>query len=342
MTLTQSELSRIFRGLAALLHAGITPGDGAYLLAREEGGALAVLLTQLGQRLDAGESLSAAMEGIFPGWCEAMVAVGEETGQLEEALSFLADYCEEGHRTRRLLKQSLAYPAALFMLMLLVIVLLLTKVLPVFDSVYASLGTGLTGVAGGLLALGQGLEGILPLLGCLLALVLAAGAVCRFIKPVRNYVNQIYKKILADRGILRKFNNARFARALAMGIGSGLTAEEAVTLAGKLLSDIPGAAERCAQAEALLEDGEDLPDVLEKTSLLPPARGRMLAVGLRSGNVDRILTDVADRMEQDAREALEDTLSKLEPAMVLLSAAMVGLILLSVMMPLLDILTVLG
>ena len=341
MNLTQNELSRLFRALSALLHAGISPAEGLFLLAQEETGSVAKLLTDMGRRLDFGESLSDVME-TFPAWARAMAAVGEETGRLEEALSFLADYCDEGVRTRRLLKQSLAYPAMLFALMLLVIGLLLTKVLPVFDQVYASLGTGLTGFSGGLLVLGQKLEQALPVLAVLLGMILAGFLVYRFAAPVRNYVNREFQKTLGDRGLLRKFNNARFARALAMGIGSGMTAEEALSVAGRLLSDLPGAAGRCAQAEALAEAGEDLSAALEKTNLLPPARSRMLAVGLCSGNVDKILTDVADRMETDARQALEDWLSHLEPALVLISAAMVGVILLSVMVPLLDILSVLG
>lgn len=342
MHLTQSELSRLFRALAALLHAGISPAEGVYLLAQEETPAVSRLLTDMGQQLDLGDSLSMAMERSFPAWAQAMVTVGEETGRLEEALTFLADYCEEGVRSRRLLKQSLAYPLMLFALMLVVIGLLLTKVLPVFDQVYASLGTGLTGFAGGLLTLGQGLEKALPALAAVLGLMLAFCAVYHFVKPIKSYVNQQFQKALGDRGILRKFNNARFARALAMGIGSGMTAEEALALAGRLLADLPGAAGRCREAQQLLEEGQDLSKALEQTGLLPPARSRMLTIGLRSGNVDRILTDVADRMETDASQSLEDWLSRIEPALVLLSAALVGVILLSVMVPLLDILSVLG
>lgn len=341
MNLTQSELSRIFRALSALLHAGILPAEGVCLLAREEQGAISRLLTDMGRQLDLGETLSGSMDA-FPAWARAMVAVGEETGRLEEALSFLADYCDEGVRTRRLLKQCLAYPAMLFALMLLVIGLLLTQVLPVFDQVYASLGTGLTGVAGGLLVLGRKLEQSLPVLAVVLAAMLLSLGIYRFVPAVRNYGNQKARTLLGDRGILQKFNNARFARALAMGIGSGLTAEEGLNLAGNLISDIPGAAGRCAHARQLLEDEGDLSRALEAASLLPPARSRMLAVGLRSGSVDRILTDIADRMETDARQSLEDLLSRVEPAIVLVSAALVGLILLSVMVPLLDILSALG
>lgn len=341
MNLTQSELARIFRALAALLHAGIPPAEGLELLAREEQAEVSRLLADMGRRMDAGARLSETMEA-FPARTRAMVAIGEETGRLEEALSFLAEDCDESVRTARIIRQSVSYPLVLFGLSLLVIGLLLTKVLPIFDRVYGDLGTGLTGIAGGLLVAGQWLRGAMPLLAAVLLAVLTALAAYRWVKPFRDYVNQMTMQTLGDRGCMEKFNNARFARALAMGIGSGLTAEESLSLAGTLLETVPGAARRCAEAEKLVEAGTDLAEALEQTGLLPPARGRMLAVGLRSGNVDRILEDVARRMEEDARQALEDRLTKVEPAMVLVTAALVGLILLSVMVPLLDILTVLG
>lgn len=341
MNLTQIEMARIFRALAALLHAGISPAEGLELLSREEQGDLSRLLADMGRRLEEGARLSETMEA-FPPRTRAMVAVGEETGRLEEALSFLAEDCDESVRTTRIIRQSVSYPLVLFGLSLLVIGLLLTKVLPMFDRVYADLGTGLRGIAGGLLVLGQWLEQAMPLLAVVLLAVLTALAAYRWIPSFKNYVNQWTLRTLGDRGCMEKFNNARFARALAMGIGSGLTAEESLSLAATLLESVPGAARRCREAEALVEAGTDLAEGLERTGLLPPARGRMLAVGLRSGNVDRILEDVARRMEEDARQTLEDRLTKVEPAMVLVTAALVGLILLSVMVPLLDILTVLG
>lgn len=334
--MTQTEMERIFRGLASLLHAGIAPAEGVFLLAQEERSEVSALLTKLGEMLDLGRTLRDAMEesGAFPAFAWAMAAIGEETGRLEEALIFLAEYCRERQRNAELLRQAVLWPCSLFAMMLIVIGVLLVQVLPVFDRIYASLGTGLDGIAGGLLRFGQELKYIFPVLMVAAAAVLLGSRMPK----VRTWFRNRY----ADRGLSRKFNNARFARALAMGIGSGLHPEEAVALAEQLLSDIPPAADRCARAREALERGEDLAETLQREDLLPPARCRMLAVGLRSGNVDRILEDVADRMEEEAGKSLTRTLGCVEPALVLLCAGLVGLILLSVMVPLLDILSALG
>ena len=91
-----------------------------------------------------------------------------------------------------------------------------------------------------------------------------------------------------------------------------------------------------------LEAGESLTDAMEHSQLIPPAQCRLLQVGLRSGSGDRVMETVADSMMEDARESLEKAVNRIEPAMVLISSLLVGLILLSVMLPLADILAVLG
>jgi type IV pilus assembly protein PilC len=235
-----------------------------------------------------------------------------------------------------------AYPATVLVLMLLVVVVLLVKVLPVFDRVYASLGSRLTGPAAGLLYAGQLLEAGLPVLFVLLLILAAGAAVLRFSPAIRSRMAAAWQRRYGDRGIGRKFNNARFARALAMGLSSGLPLDESMSLAENLLRDAPGAADRCRRCAKAMEAGEMLGKALEEARLLPPAQCRLLQIGERSGNGDQIMEQIADSMMEEAQNALEQRVSAIEPAMVLASSVLVGLILMSVMLPLADILAVLG
>lgn len=338
--LTNQEIAGLCRGLALLLHAGISLADGAFLLSQEETGPMKALLTQLGQGLDGGDVLSDAMEetGAFPHYVTGMVRIGERTGRMEEALNALADYFEERQRTEKLLRSAVAYPSMILLLMLAVVGVLLVKVLPVFDRVYASLGSRLTGAAAGLLHLGQLLEAALPWILVVLA-VLALLGLAFYKKPA---LRAKFQEKYGDRGVSRKFNNARFARAMAMGLGSGLTLEEALDLANMLLSDVPGAAERCGLCAARLKEGESLSDAMAAAQLLPAAQSRMLALGLRGGNADLVMERIADTLMDEAAEALEKQISKVEPAMVMGASVLVGLILLTVMLPLMNILSNLG
>lgn len=338
--LSNQETADACRGLALLLHAGIPLADGVFLLAQEEPDKQAALLNNLGHRLDAGALLSDAMEesDAFPNYVTGMVRIGERTGRMEEALNSLADYFEERQRTSKLLRSAVAYPSMILALMLAVIGVLLVKVLPVFDRVYASLGSRLTGAAAGLLQLGQLLEGALPWI--LALLVMLAALVLLLYKSPR--LRTQLQTAFGDRWISRKFNNARFARAMAMGLGSGLTLEEALDLAQSLLSDVPRAAERCGICAARLKEGASLADAMAAAQLLPAAQSRMLALGLRGGNADQVMEKIADTLMEEAEEALEALISRVEPAMVMASSLLVGLILLTVMLPLMNILSSLG
>lgn len=344
MKLTYNEIAHVCRGFSVLLHGGVGTAEGACLLAEDESGDLGKMLTQMGEFLDEGRPLSEAMEQAesFPDHVTAMVRIGEETGRLEQALYSLANYYEESSRTAKKIKNALAYPCMILALLLVVIAVLLMKVLPVFDSVYASLGSRLTGVSAVLLHAGELLKNALPALlvfSCVLVL-----AALLFFKNKRFHerITLWYQTRFGDRGISRKFNNARFARALAMGLSSGLPLDESMELSQRLLGDAPGAQTRCRECIRLLSEGETLAKAMSAADLLSPAQTRMFAAGVHGGNGDEVLNEIANRMQEDASDALESAVSKVEPAIVMLVSLLVGLILLSVMLPLLSIMSAIG
>ena len=344
MKLTHMEIAALCRGLSRLLHGGLSLNEGLFLLAEEEAGDYQALLSDMGQAMDLGRSLRDAMvqSGAFPAHLYGMVQVGEETGRLEEALEGLADYYEERVRTARQIRSACMYPAMILGLMLVVITVLLTKVLPVFGSVYASLGVGMTGVAGGLLSLGRGLGAAMPVLLLVLAVIAAAGVVIWRSGALREKITARFLRKFGDAGVFRKFHNARFVRAMALGVGSGLPVEKALELARGLLADIPEGTARCVSCENAVKRGADLAEAMEKSGFLTPARGRMLRLGLRSGSGDKVLAELAGSMMEEAEQMLEDAVGSLEPAMVTACSVVVGAILLTVMLPLVDILSALG
>ena len=118
--------------------------------------------------------------------------------------------------------------------------------------------------------------------------------------------------------------------------------EEAVEQCAALLGDVPAAAERCKCCVERLKDGGDLAESLRESGVLPPAACRMLTLGLRSGNGDEVMEDIARRLSDDADQALERRVAQVEPALVLATSLLVGTILLSVMLPLMNIMTAIG
>ena len=125
-----------------------------------------------------------------------------------------------------------------------------------------------------------------------------------------------------------------------MGISSGLPLTEAAGLAENLLC--AGAAERAARCREALEQDAELADALRAGELLPPWAARMLAAGIRGGSGDRVLEEIARRLMEEARTSLEERAAKVEPAMVLVCSVLMGVILLSTMLPLMNIMASIG
>ena len=338
------EISRLCRGLSLFLHAGITLSDGLSLLAGEHSGEICNALLRMSAQLDDGFALSAAMhnEGIFSADVIGMVKAGEKTGRLEEALSSLALYYDSRDRTDKLIRNSFTYPSMLMLVILAVIAVMLIKVLPVFDSVYASLGSGLTGLSGALLALGAFLGSILPLLIVVMAAAVIFLAVFFTSESFRSRLFAKLQKRLSSKGIFHRLASARFAESLAMGLRSGLSDDEAVALAGELLSGIPMAEKSCQSCITLLSNGKSLPDALCESGCLPKYAASMLGVGIKGGCGDKVMEELAARLSDEAAELLEGQIAMIEPLMVTFSSVLIGILLLSVMLPLVNIMSAIG
>ena len=271
-----------------------------------------------------------------------LLEVGEQAGRTEEALGALSRYYEDRARMDRRLRSALLYPAVMLVLMLVVIAVLLVKVLPIFDDVYASLGGRLTGLAGGLLALGRGLDAAMPVLWALLALLAAFLVAFAAVDSFRTKVMALWRGSRGDKGVSRQMNTARLAQALAMGMASGMPLEESVSLAAGLMEDIPAAKGRCLDCRTRLDQGERQGAALRESGVLPAAACRLLELGQRSGAGDSVMEKIARDLAVESEAALEEKVSRVEPALVLVCSVLVGLILLSVMLPLMHIMAAIG
>ena len=343
--LTNEEVSSLCEGLALQIHAGIVVGDGLSLLAEEEtDGARKAILTEMANKVDDGAALAAAMRKTeaFPDYVCGLLDVGERAGRTEEALSALARHYEDRTRLDRRIKSALLYPAILLVIMLAVIVILLVQVLPIFNEVYENLGGSLTGIAGGLLSLGQALDRAMPVLCVLLGVVVAFMVVFAASPSFRDRVMSVWRRTMGDRGVSRKINTARFAQSLSMGLCSGLPIEDALTLSSSLLEHVPSAKSRCDDCIKRLEDGEPLAAAMRESEVLPRTECRLLEIGLRSGSGDNAIEQIARRLSEDSETALEEKVGQVEPALVMVTSILVGLILLSVMLPLMNIMTAIG
>lgn len=342
--LTHEAISSLCLEMSLLLNAGIGTGDALSLIAEESDPKYQKLLKEIGEEVDAGTPLSAAMKntGVFPVYVSGLVEVGEQAGHTVEALAALSRYYEYRVRLDRKIRTSLMYPAVMLLLMLVVIGVLLVKVLPIFADVYQSMGAQLTGVAGGLLNLGQLLGRIMPVLWVILAVLTVFMVLFAAVPPFRARILSGWKKSHGDKGVSRMMNTARIAQALSMGMSSGMSLEESVSLAAGMMEDVDGAVKRCTDCRERLEQGEAQGVALRESGILPGYFCRLLDLGMKSGAGDASMEKIANDISEESDAALEDMVSRVEPALVLVCSVLVGLILLSVMLPLMQITAMIG
>ena len=343
--LSNNEISAFCLGLSLLIHSGVGVGDGLALLAEEEPeGDHKKLLTELADSADNGVSLAEAVRASkrFPDYVCGLLDVGEKSGRTEEALSALARYYEDRARLDHQVKAALLYPSILLIIMLAVIAVLLIKVLPVFNDVYSYLGASLTGIAGGLLAFGRALDKAMPFLCVILGLVVVFLVLFSAVPGFREKMTAAWRKKMGDRGVSRKINTACFAQSLSMGLSSGLPIEEALSLAGSLLDGVPAAKQRCDDCKKRIESGESLSAAMKASGALPSAECRILELGLKSGTGDSAMEQIARRLSEESDIALEESVARVEPALVMVTSVLVGIILLAVMLPLMNIMTAIG
>ena len=343
--LNYDDISSICSGMAMLLHSGTGTADALALVAADmEGTKIQPVLKHMADEADDGMTLTKAFEneGCFPSHLTALLAVGERTGHTEESFRSLSDYYESRSRMSRQIRDALIYPMILLIIMLVVIGVLLVYVLPIFNSVYQQLGGRLTGIAGGLFKLGQVLSKLMPVL-CVLLLALTAFIIAFAVSDsFRDRVTGIWRSKFGNRGIAWQAASAHFASAFSMGISSGMELEEALDLSAGLLEGVPGAKEKCDSCRDMLMEGSALSDALKTSGLLPEAECRLLASAVKSGSTDRCIADIAERMSYKSERAISGLVSRIEPTLVIVGCLLVGLILFSVMMPLLNIMSSIG
>ena len=341
--LSHEVLRDFFYGIHTMFKAGYPLSDCISILAEEETDRkIGKIFTALARYTEDGVPFADALSsvGAFPRHTVALLKVGEKVGKLEDGIASAAKYHEDRFRIAKQVRDALTYPAILVVLMLVVVCVLLTKVIPVFDDVYASLGGSMTGAAAGILSIGQWLNGALPVLVTVTVCAAALALAVYLIPPARRFAVKAFYSIAGDRGILLAVSRANFASALSMAANSGSTFEDGVIFASEMLAGNKKASKRIKKCLTLLEEGTPLEDALNETALLPPSSCRLLKLGMQAGSGDESMREIADRLTEEAERKIADTVALIEPALVIVTSLITGSVLLTVMLPLVNIMKV--
>ena len=341
-TVSEQYLPLFCQELHQLYRAGITPADGLRLLREEERDPKVLAwLDGLCDATEQGAPLAEALRdsGAFPDYLTDMISLAEQTGRMEDVLLALQRHYERKNRMKADLRNAITVPAMLLVVMLAVVVLLITQVLPGFDRVLGQLGVRMGGVAAVMLRVGGAISRAGAWIGGIIGVLVLIALAVALIPKLRARFAAWFTQRWGGRGLLGQLAVSRFASSMAMATASGMNMEASLDLATKLCGGAKEIDEKTAKCRELIENGATPADALSESGLFTPRDCRLLKLSERTGSLSETLEGLAARQEEESMRRVDKLVGAIEPAIVLFTSVLAGVILLSVMLPMLGLLS---
>lgn len=337
------DLTVTTRQLSTLIGASIPLVDAlSALYEQTDSPAMKKTIAQVRDSVNEGLSFADALEQhkrVFPELYVNMVRSGEASGALDVVLLRLAEFMEGQHRLRAKIGAAMVYPAVLLLICVVVLLYLLTAVVPKVVGMFESMKQTLPLPTRILIAISSFLSWTwwMIIIGIVAAVVLVArwrktdNGAYKFDKFRLNFpvYGSIYKKVSV----------ARFARTLGTLLSSGVPIIDSLRIVKTVVQNkIIEISIENSIAEVM--DGSSLAAPLKKSGVFPPILVHMISVGEKSGSLEEMLMKAAESYESDVETTVAGLTSVIEPLMIVIMGTLVGFVVLSILLPMLEMSTI--
>lgn len=327
------------RQFSTLMRAGVTIVDSVKILSQQvESKALRKTLVNIDEDLRKGNSLSDSLRKhpkIFEPLTINLIKAGELSGNIDESLDRLATYYDKAYQTRQKVKSAMSYPLVVGVLAIGVVIFLLSSIVPMFAEMF------------------EGFGGELPMLTQMVMLasdlvqqywyllVLAGFGIAATIWMMKRSEQG---KMILDTMLLRmpifgrmlkKSALARMTRTLSSLFSSSVPILQALTMVEKVVGNAVMSKVILA-ARDNLERGGSLTEPMKNHWAFPPLIPHMILIGEQTGSLDHMLDKVADFYEKEVEAETDRLKALIEPLMIVVLAALVGTIVMSIMLPMFE------
>jgi type IV pilus assembly protein PilC len=333
------------RQFATLVESGMPMLRSLYTLEDQtEDERLSEAIVGVRQDVEAGSSLADAMERrpqIFDNLFRAMVRSGESSGRLDESLDRIAYQLEKMDALKRQIRSAMMYPAFIFVAAMVIMLGVVIFIVPVFADAFKEAVADQPGESADLPAMTQITMGISNFVTGYWFVWLpgAIGATIGFIQwkktdTGRAQWDRIKLKLPVHIGdIVRKVAVARWSRTFSGAVGAGVPILQSINLVGKTSGN--ALVEKAMdEVYASVKGGGTVAHPIEASDVFPPMVGHMISVGEETGQLEQMLTKVADFYEAEVDSKVKALTSLLEPVMIVVVGGMVGFIVISMYLPL--------
>ena len=320
--LTNLELSSFCKQMSMILKAGISPIEGISMMIEDsQNENEKQLLEKIYEDLTMTSSLAISLKktSVFPDYMIQMLEIGEETGRNDEVMDALSHHYQREEMILQSIKNAITYPM-------------------IFNQVFQQLGHEMTGLSKGILLLGNTLSKYAAVFIIILLIVIGFIFYLLHNKKGKEKFKTIFYHFKGIKNLFHKIYACRLAGGMSLSLKSGLPFDRCIELSKELIYDKHFQKE-INDCQNLLDEGSSLAKSFHDSHIFTGVQARMLNIAEKAGQVDSIMDDIANQLEDEIDEKISSYINILEPTLVIILSIIVGVILLSVMLPLLGIMS---
>lgn len=327
------------RQFVSILRAGVSVASVLAMLGQQTGNKkLRAAIREMQADVEKGEALASSMRRhpkIFPAILVNMVSAGEASGNLEESFRQMELYFERSKRTKSKVTSAMIYPCVLIVVMIIVLIVMMTKIIPNFLKAFEDMDAELPKLTLGVMAVCEWFKSWwwVPLL--VLAALIVGGVLFHRTNKGKHFFGWLARKTPVVGNLTVKTACATFCRTMEVLIGSGLTLTDSMDLAASNMGNIYYL-EAIRDARALVAEGTPLRESLVRTGIFPPMVSNLVGVGEETGDLQSMMGKVADYYDEEVDEATKKLLNLMEPAIIIVMAVFVVIIVLAIYLPMIN------
>ena len=329
--------------LATMIGSGLTLVTSLNVLSQQiENKKLREVIVAVRDDVESGASFSAALDkhpGVFTPLFVNMINAGETGGALEEILRRLAVFAEQSEEIMTNVKTALTYPGLIVFITISVVAFLVMGVLPKFESLFSSMNVPLPLPTQILLGTSRFLRLNWPFIAGGVVVLIVAFFKYKKTKQGGYNIDLLALKIPIFGNIIKKAAISRFSRTLGTLISSGVPILQSLRIVETTVGNA-AIGQIVAQVADNVNRGESMGPPLRDNKIFPPMVGHMVSVGEESGTLDTILNKIADFYDSEVASMVKRLSSIIEPVLLVFIGGMVGMIALSLFLPMFNLVNV--
>ena len=336
---SSKDMALFCRQFLSILKAGVPIATVLSMMTQQtENKKLSAAIRDMQTNVSKGETLASSMrrqDKVFPSMLVNMVAAGEESGNLESSFDQMEVYFERLKRTKSKVIKVMIYPCVVLAVMVVVLIVMMTRIIPMFLKSFEEMGAELPFLTRCVMAVSDWFVAwwwalVLGIFGLILFCILF-----RKTNRGKHFFGWLARKVPVVKNLTVKSACATFARTMSILLGSGLTLMEALDLTADNMSNIYYK-EAIQSIRARISDGWPLANSMKETGLFPPMICNMVAIGEETGDLQEMLSKVADYYDEEVNDATDRLTALIEPCIILILAVFVAIIVFSIFLPMMS------